>query len=85
MNNEEFKLFNDSNQNCFSNRSRINYVWESMNLSKTSVKIFSQSFKSNQTYQLMVHMIHHDDSSLQSIGYLSVEVENLVSRTINIG
>ena len=81
-------LFDDSNQNCFFlNRSNINYVWEYdnlINISKSSVKIFSHSLKSNQTYQFMVHMINQENSSLQSIGYLFVQVENINSQIIII-
>jgi hypothetical protein len=86
--NEELKSFDDRNQNCFLNRSSINYIEQdnhSMNFSKSSVEIFAESFKSNQTYQFLVHMMNIENSSLQSIGYLFVEVENLTSPIIIIG
>jgi len=56
---------------------------DSINLN-TSMIIRYQSLKLNTTYQLMVHMIHQDDPSLQSIGYLFVRIEEIIIRTIKI-
>ncbi len=43
---------------------------------KSSLKILGNSLKSNQTYQFMVCMENHQNSSLQAIGYLLVQVED---------
>jgi hypothetical protein len=61
----------------------MNYIWESH--TKSSVKILPESLKSNQTYQFMVHMINQKNPSLQSIGYLDVEVNDLYFYHIVIG
>ncbi len=80
---KEFKLFEDLNQNCFSNLSDMNSIWEYDQL-QSSVKIFPQSLKPNETYQFMVQMNHHENTLLQSIGYLFVHVETIDSPIITI-
>jgi hypothetical protein len=82
-----FKLFEDSNENCFSGISfelfsqifishhRID-LWTYNDRINSSLTIFSSSWELNETYQLMVQMIHRQNSSLQSIEYLTIKVEN---------
>jgi hypothetical protein len=79
-NHKEFKLFEDSNSNCFPTQSSFNYT-DSMN---RSVTIFSKLFQLNQSYQFMVHLINRQNPSFQSIGYLFVKIENIQSPLIMI-
>ena len=81
MTNDEFRLFSDRNQTCFSNPSEQNLIFNEI---KSFVNITADSLKVTRMYQFMVQMTHLDDSTLQSIGYLFVEVEDTISRTITI-
>lgn len=54
------------------------------NFSQTSLRIPSQFFQPNEIYQFLVHMIHHNDSSLQFIGYVFVNIRDVLTRTISI-
>ncbi len=58
--------------------------WESNDSINSSLTIFSHSFELNETYQFMLQMINHENSSVQSIGYLIVKVENIQSPLIMI-
>ena len=46
--------------------------------------IFAQSLPINQTVQFMTHLIHRDNSSLHSFGYLLVEVIHIQSPIVTI-
>ena len=72
---------NDSlNPACLTNRTG----WRFDNAMNSSFTILSGSLQSNRTYQFMVQMLHRRNSSLQSFGYLIVQVENLQSPVIII-
>jgi len=53
--------------------------------SNSSLMISSAFFQLNQTYQFLVHLSHRQiSSSLQSIGYLFVQIEDIRSPQITI-
>jgi hypothetical protein len=54
------------------------------NQTKSSLKIFANSFKSNQTYQLMVYINNRRNSTLKNYGYLIVHIQNRFSHRISI-
>ncbi len=58
--------------------------WQYDTSSKSSLTIFAGSLQSNQIYQFKVNLVNHQDSSLQAIGYLSVQVQDTHSYLINI-
>ena len=90
-----FRSFDDPDQNCFSNQSRMDdtissilshlfylkVVWKSNN---SSVTILTKSLQLNQTYQFMVQIINQRDPSLQSVGYLFVTIVQIQSPLIVI-
>jgi hypothetical protein len=83
INLQGLRLFEDSKQNCFSNKSSLN-SWKYDDLINSSLTVFAKSLKSNQTYQFMIEMIHRKNASLRSIGYLTVTVEHFQSPMIMI-
>ena len=68
------------NPSCLSNKSGIEY--SSLN---SSLTIFSKSLLSNRTYQFIVQMISRRNSSMQSIGYLLVQIDDNYHPIIGIG
>ena len=59
--------------------------WQFDGPSQSSATVFAGTLQSSRTYQFMVRMIQRRDSSLQSFGYLTVQVESTQSSTIVIG
>ena len=59
-------------------------TWQYDNSIESSLTIFDGSLQSNQIYQFKVYLENLQDSSLQAIGYLSVQVQNTYSHLINI-
>jgi hypothetical protein len=51
---------------------------------KSSLTILPNSLKSNLTYQFMVYMENRQNSAIQSIGYLLVQVEDTQHQLIAI-
>ncbi len=75
-------LRNDSsNPSCLSNRTG----WKFGNSIESSLTILAGSLQSNRTYQFMVHMENHQNSSIQATGYALVQVEDTNSPIIVIG
>ena len=58
--------------------------WQYDTSSKSSLTIFAGSLQSNQIYQFKVYLVNRQDSSLQSIGYLLVQVQDTRSHLIDI-
>lgn len=59
--------------------------WEYANMIKSTVRIIAESLQMNETYQFLVEMVNRHDATRRSIGYLTVEVENIQSPRIMIG
>ncbi|UJR18151.1 hypothetical protein I4U23_005051 [Adineta vaga] len=59
--------------------------WEYHNSIKSSLTIHSHSLQSNRTYQFMVSLTNRQNSSVQSIGFILVKVENVHSPMIIVG
>ncbi|CAF1074084.1 unnamed protein product [Adineta steineri] len=75
-------LRNDSsNPSCLTNR----MGWEFNNSINSSITILSHSLQPNQTYQFMVQLINRRNSSIQSTGYLFVQIVDNHPDTILIG
>ncbi len=55
-----------------------------INSPKSLLTILSGSLASNQTYQFMVLMKNRQNSSLQSTGYLLVQVDDTYSQIIAV-
>ena len=53
--------------------------------SKSALTILADSLQPNRTYQWMVYMENHQNSSLQATGYVLVRVENTLPKMIAIG
>ncbi|CAF1248689.1 unnamed protein product [Adineta ricciae] len=75
---QEFETFESANQACLLGE------WIYNDANQSSVTIFHNALQLNQTYQFMVQMLHRRNFSLQSFGYLIVQVENLQSPVIII-
>ncbi|CAF1188688.1 unnamed protein product, partial [Adineta ricciae] len=69
------------NRPCLSNQTE----WQFGNSIHSSVTILSHSLQSNRTYQFMVLMENRDNSSLQGIGYLLINVEDTPKQLIGVG
>jgi hypothetical protein len=52
---------------------------------KSSLKIFGGLFQSNRTYQFMVYVTNHLNSTLNNRGYLIVHIQKTFSYRISIG
>ncbi len=52
---------------------------------KSSLTILAGSLKSNQTYQFQVSVENRQNSSIKSIGYVLIKVEDTYSQMIVIG
>ncbi len=52
---------------------------------KSSLTILAGSLKSNQTYQFQVSIENRQNSSIKSIGYVLIKVEDTYSQMIVIG
>ncbi|UJR08983.1 hypothetical protein I4U23_013233 [Adineta vaga] len=75
------------NPSCFANQSRNGSELEyhgSILSPKSSLIILAGSFSSNETYQIMVHMTHRQNSSLTATGYVIVHVEETHSPLIAV-
>lgn len=58
--------------------------WKSNNMINSSITIFKSALQLNFTYQFMVQMIDRHNSSIQSIGYLTVDIKHLHSPVLLI-
>ncbi|UJR19400.1 hypothetical protein I4U23_022530 [Adineta vaga] len=81
INLQEFRTIEDLNR---TNQSKILDKWIYNNINNSSLTIFNKSFEFNETYQFLIEMIHHQNSSLQSFAYLFVEIVNMTSSNIII-
>ncbi|UJR08943.1 hypothetical protein I4U23_013195 [Adineta vaga] len=75
------------NPSCFANQSKNGSGLEyhgSILSPKSSLIILAGSFSSNETYQIMVHMTHRQNSSLTATGYVIVHVEETHSPLIAV-
>jgi hypothetical protein len=73
------------NPSCLSNRTDNQTAWQYNSSIKSSIKILNSSLLSNRTYQFMVNMTNRQNSSIQAIGYLLVQVDDTDSQVIAIG
>ncbi|CAF1691071.1 unnamed protein product, partial [Adineta ricciae] len=66
---------------CISNRNQIQFSSSSL---KSSLIISAGTLATNETYQFMVRMTNRDNSSVQTFGYLLVQVDRINSPMIVI-
>ncbi|CAF1640035.1 unnamed protein product, partial [Adineta ricciae] len=66
-----FQLFDNQSRMCFPG------AWKYLTPDRSSMKISTSSLNLNQTYQLMVQMIHRKNSSVHSFGYLIVRIDHI--------
>jgi hypothetical protein len=66
------------------NKNKENNTNWKLNQTESSLKIFANSFKSNQTYQFMVYINNRLNSTLKNYGYLFIHIQNTFSYRISI-
>ena len=59
-------------------------IWQFDDSLKSSLTIFAGALQSNRTYQFKVNLQNLQDSSLEFIGYLLVQVQDTRSHLIDI-
>ncbi len=58
--------------------------WKYDDVMNSSMTILGNSLELNEIYQFMIQIIHRENSSLNAVGYLIVEVKELESPIIMI-
>ncbi|UJR17041.1 hypothetical protein I4U23_003939 [Adineta vaga] len=83
FNHRHYESLDDSNHtSCFS--TNITNLLEYNDSLKSALTIFPEFLKLKEIYHFMVRIVNRRNSSLQSIGYLIVQIEHIQSPTITI-
>ncbi|CAF2184474.1 unnamed protein product, partial [Rotaria magnacalcarata] len=74
------------NSSCFGNQTEneTKFIYNGTTTLESSLTILANALKSNQSYQFKVSLANIQNSSIQAIGYLHIQVTNASQQLIGI-